>query len=77
MFLLSTMKDDRAYDIGRYLETRVRGGATPSGRRRAGEYSGAYVRSEPSVDERLFGLGLGVAPALTLREALAERGGVI
>jgi len=41
-FLLSTGRDERNYDIGRYLDTRKTGGRIPSGRRRTGNYSGAY-----------------------------------
>lgn len=55
-FLLRSATDDRRYGIGRYLDSRRQGGATPAGEARTGEYRGVYsgAREEspqtPSVE---------------------------
>jgi len=49
-FLLSTGRDERNYEIGRYLDTRRTGGRLGrNGQRRTGEYNGAYAGGESSL----------------------------
>ena len=42
MMVSGSSRNERLYDIGRYLDSRRRGGVLPSGQARTGEYGGVY-----------------------------------
>lgn len=50
-FLLGSAANNRRYEAGRYLDTRRRGGRTPSGEPRTGHYSGAYASTSDAWDD--------------------------
>jgi hypothetical protein len=73
-FLVGSSRNERLYDIGRYLDSRPRGGVLPSGQARTGEYGGVYGAGR-NADDVTAAAGAEQAPRGT--QALAPDGGAL